>query len=147
MPRRFDLVVFDWDGTVVDSTAMIARSIQKAAADLDLVVPSLEQASHVIGLGLKDALAGAVPDLALRASPILSCSTEFVNCWSALQKVAPGWLSPPERAGAVSTGRSTRPDCACSSHRHAVLTKRIRNRIRRCCSNSRKSSLCIGHVP
>lgn len=64
MPRPFDLVVFDWDGTVVDSTAMIARSIQKAAADLGLVVPSLEQASHVIGLGLKDALAGAVPDLA-----------------------------------------------------------------------------------
>ncbi|HSQ10307.1 MAG TPA: HAD-IA family hydrolase, partial [Burkholderiaceae bacterium] len=64
MPRPFDLVVFDWDGTVVDSTAMIARSIQKAAQDLDLVVPSMEQASHVIGLGLKDALAGAVPDLA-----------------------------------------------------------------------------------
>ena len=64
MPRPFDLVVFDWDGTVVDSTAMIARSIQKAAADLGLQVPSLERASHVIGLGLRDALAAAVPDLA-----------------------------------------------------------------------------------
>jgi phosphoglycolate phosphatase len=63
MPRRFDLVIFDWDGTVVDSTAMIARSIQQAAADLDLRIPSLEQASHVIGLGLHDALAAAVPDL------------------------------------------------------------------------------------
>lgn len=63
MPRPFDLVVFDWDGTVVDSTAMIARSIQKAAADLQLRVPSLERASHVIGLGLNDALAAAVPDL------------------------------------------------------------------------------------
>jgi phosphoglycolate phosphatase len=66
MPRRrFDLVVFDWDGTVVDSTAMIARCIQKAASDLGLVVPTLEQASHVIGLGLQDALARAVPDLPL----------------------------------------------------------------------------------
>jgi phosphoglycolate phosphatase len=64
MPRPFDLVVFDWDGTVVDSTAMIARSIQKAAADLGLRVPSLERASHVIGLGLRDALEAAVPDLA-----------------------------------------------------------------------------------
>ncbi len=63
MRNRFDLVVFDWDGTVVDSTAMIARCIQRAAADLGLVVPSLERASHVIGLGLRDALAGAVPDL------------------------------------------------------------------------------------
>jgi phosphoglycolate phosphatase len=61
--NKFDLVVFDWDGTVVDSTAMIARCIQKAAADLGLAVPSLEQASHVIGLGLRDALSGAVPDL------------------------------------------------------------------------------------
>jgi phosphoglycolate phosphatase len=63
MQRRFDLLVFDWDGTIVDSTAMIAACIQKAAADLDLAVPTLEQASHVIGLGLLDALARAVPDL------------------------------------------------------------------------------------
>jgi phosphoglycolate phosphatase-like HAD superfamily hydrolase len=42
---------------------MIARCIQKSAADLGLAVPSLEQASHVIGLGLADALAQAVPDL------------------------------------------------------------------------------------
>lgn len=63
MPDRFDLIVFDWDGTVVDSTAFISRSIQLAAADLGLAVPSTEQASHVIGLGLTDALARAVPDL------------------------------------------------------------------------------------
>lgn len=63
MPRRFELVVFDWDGTVVDSTALIARSIQRAAADLGLAVPSERDASQVIGLGLRDALARAVPDL------------------------------------------------------------------------------------
>jgi phosphoglycolate phosphatase len=63
MRRRFDLLVFDWDGTIVDSTAMIAACIQKAAADLGLAVPTLERASHVIGLGLQDALARAVPDL------------------------------------------------------------------------------------
>jgi phosphoglycolate phosphatase len=63
MPRRFDLLVFDWDGTIVDSTAMIATCIQKAAADLNLTVPTLAQASHVIGLGLLDALSRAVPDL------------------------------------------------------------------------------------
>jgi phosphoglycolate phosphatase len=60
---RFDLVVFDWDGTLIDSTASIARSIQQAAADLGLAVPDFETASHVIGLGLRDALALAVPDL------------------------------------------------------------------------------------
>jgi phosphoglycolate phosphatase len=65
MPRAFDLIVFDWDGTLADSTAMIAVAIQRAAADLGLGVPSIEQASHVIGLGLQDALARAVPDLAV----------------------------------------------------------------------------------
>lgn len=63
MLDRFDLVVFDWDGTLIDSTATIARSIQQAAADLGLKVPDFETASHVIGLGLRDALALAVPDL------------------------------------------------------------------------------------
>jgi phosphoglycolate phosphatase len=60
---RFDLVVFDWDGTLINSTATIARSIQHAAADLALTVPDFATASHVIGLGLRDALALAVPDL------------------------------------------------------------------------------------
>jgi phosphoglycolate phosphatase len=63
MLERFDLIVFDWDGTLIDSTPTIARSIQAAAADLGLPVPDFERASHVIGLGLRDALALAVPDL------------------------------------------------------------------------------------
>jgi phosphoglycolate phosphatase len=63
MRERFDVVVFDWDGTVIDSTATIARSIMAAAADLGLPVPDFAQASHVIGLGLSDALARAVPTL------------------------------------------------------------------------------------
>ena len=62
--RRFDLIVFDWDGTVVDSTSMIAGCIRSAASDLGLTVPTMEQASHVIGLGLLDALSHAVPGLA-----------------------------------------------------------------------------------
>jgi phosphoglycolate phosphatase len=60
---RFDLVVFDWDGTLSDSTAAIVSAIQDAAADLDLPVPDHATASHVIGLGLHDALARAVPTL------------------------------------------------------------------------------------
>lgn len=63
--RRFDLIVFDWDGTIVDSTSMIAGCIRSAASDLGLAVPTIEQASHVIGLGLRDALSHAVPGLAL----------------------------------------------------------------------------------
>jgi len=61
--HRFDLVVFDWDGTLMDSTDVIATSIQRACADLGLPVPSDHRANHVIGLGLSDALAYAVPEL------------------------------------------------------------------------------------
>jgi len=61
MTKRYDLLVFDWDGTVMDSTAVIAGSIQAACRDLNLPVPSDEAARHVIGMGLGDALRHAVP--------------------------------------------------------------------------------------
>ncbi|HEY0818963.1 MAG TPA: HAD-IA family hydrolase [Rhizobacter sp.] len=62
-PRRFDLIAFDWDGTLFDSTALIARSIQAACADLGVAVPSDKDASYVIGMGLIDALQHAAPGL------------------------------------------------------------------------------------
>ena len=61
--RRFDLIVFDWDGTLFDSTALIARCIQAACADLGVPVPSDKDASYVIGMGLIEALQHAAPDL------------------------------------------------------------------------------------
>lgn len=62
-PRRFDLIAFDWDGTLFDSTAIIVRCIQRAVADVGGAVPSDEQAAYVIGLGLMQALAHAAPDV------------------------------------------------------------------------------------
>jgi phosphoglycolate phosphatase len=62
-PRRFDLIVFDWDGTLFDSTALIVRCMQSACADIGVEVPSTERAAYVIGLGLRDALQHAVPGL------------------------------------------------------------------------------------
>jgi phosphoglycolate phosphatase len=61
--RKYSLLVFDWDGTLMDSTAGIALSIQQAAREMGLPVPGREAASHVIGLGLHDSLRGAVPSL------------------------------------------------------------------------------------
>jgi phosphoglycolate phosphatase len=62
-PQRFDLLAFDWDGTLFDSTALIARSIQRAAVDLGLEEPDYDEAKYVIGLGLRDALERVVPGL------------------------------------------------------------------------------------
>ena len=71
-PRRFDLIVFDWDGTLYDSTALIARCIQASCADLAVPVPSVQDASYVIGMGLTEALQHAAPGLAPERYPELS---------------------------------------------------------------------------
>ena len=63
MPKRFEMIVFDWDGTLMDSAGAIIASIQASCSDLGLPVPERERAAHVIGLGLKDALSYAVPEL------------------------------------------------------------------------------------
>lgn len=63
MARRYELIIFDWDGTVLDSAGAIVSSIQQAAQDLGLQPPSDERARHVIGLGLHEALRYAMPDL------------------------------------------------------------------------------------
>jgi len=60
---RYPLLVFDWDGTLIDSARTIVACIQAACRDLGLTVPDEARASHVIGLGLKDALAYAIPGL------------------------------------------------------------------------------------
>jgi phosphoglycolate phosphatase len=63
MRRRFDLLVFDWDGTLMDSAACIAASLQCACEDLGYPVPSDREARYVIGLGLSDAMAHILPDV------------------------------------------------------------------------------------
>jgi phosphoglycolate phosphatase len=70
--RRFDLIAFDWDGTLFDSTAIIARCIQAAVLDVGGQKPSDEAASYVIGMGLMQALAHAAPDVPEERYPLLS---------------------------------------------------------------------------
>ncbi|MDM0012633.1 HAD-IA family hydrolase [Variovorax sp. J22P168] len=62
-PRRFDLIAFDWDGTLYDSTRLITRCIQAAVVDVGGARPSDNDAAWVIGLGLAEALARAAPDV------------------------------------------------------------------------------------
>jgi phosphoglycolate phosphatase len=72
MKRRFDLIVFDWDGTLFDSTMLIVRCIQNACRDIAAPVPSDADAAYVIGLGLHDALQHAAPGLAPERYPELA---------------------------------------------------------------------------
>ena len=70
-PRNFDLIAFDWDGTLFDSTQIIVRCIQAAVKDVGGTVPTDEAAGYVIGLGLMQALAHAAPDVPQDRYPLL----------------------------------------------------------------------------
>ena len=60
---NYELVIFDWDGTLMDSTRLIARSLQKACADIGIAVPSERDALFVIGLNLQDSFRHVAPGL------------------------------------------------------------------------------------
>lgn len=71
-PRRFRLIVFDWDGTLADSTALIAAAIRAACVEIGRPMPSEADARYVIGLGLADALAHVAPGLTAEEGRLLA---------------------------------------------------------------------------
>lgn len=62
-PKRYELIVFDWDGTIMDSTGLIAECIQLAARDRHLPIPSTDAAKSIIGLGIHESTVQLFPDL------------------------------------------------------------------------------------
>ena len=74
---KYNLVVFDWDGTLLDSAGAIVQAIQAACRDLGHPPPSDDQARHVIGLGLVDALRHAAPDLPPQRYPAMADRYRF----------------------------------------------------------------------
>jgi phosphoglycolate phosphatase len=114
-PLNFDLIAFDWDGTLFDSTQIIVRSIQLAVADVGGTVPSNEAASYVIGLGLMQALAHAAPDVPEARYPELGQRYRHhyalhQNDITLFEGVLPLLLDLKERGHllAVATGKSRR---------------------------------------
>jgi len=113
MAKRFELLVFDWDGTLFNSTGAIVRSIQASCRDVGLPEPSDEQASHVIGLGLSEALRYAVPALTEIQLPLLieRYRHYYLACDQDIQ-LFPGAVEMVERLFAqgfqlaVATGKS-----------------------------------------
>jgi phosphoglycolate phosphatase len=109
---RYSLIVFDWDGTLIDSAGTIVRCIQDAARDLGLEVPDRERASHVIGLGLHDSLRLAVPSLSAERYPDFAAHyrKHFLARQDAML-LFPGILDlldrlSKERLLAIATGKS-----------------------------------------
>ena len=113
--RNFDLIAFDWDGTLFDSTQIITRCIQAAVVDVGGARPTDQAAGYVIGLGLKQALAHAAPDVPPEKYPLLGERYQHhyalhVSDLSLFEGVLPMLAALKSRGHklAVATGKSRR---------------------------------------
>lgn len=61
MQKSFKLLVFDWDGTLMDSEARIVNCMRAAITELELALPDDSSISNIIGLGLKEAICMLIP--------------------------------------------------------------------------------------
>ncbi len=108
------LLIFDWDGTLVDSVAFIAESMRTAASAEGLPVPSVDAARNIVGLGLNEAIKTLYPQIckaqsvALRASfsDIFRCQKNYpCELFDGVRRYLRCW----HEAGftlAVATGKS-----------------------------------------
>ena len=113
--RKFDLIAFDWDGTLFDSTQVIVRCIQAAVCDVGGKKPTDSAAAYVIGLGLAQALAHAAPDVPPEKYPELGLRYRYhyarhANDLSLFVGVLPllALLKARGHLLAVATGKSRR---------------------------------------
>jgi phosphoglycolate phosphatase len=95
MQKQFDLIVWDWDGTLADSTGMITQALLNAAAQVGLPTLSSSQASSIIGLGLREAIHALYGDIP--AAQAQALATQYSNNYYA------GESSIPLFSGAVDT--------------------------------------------
>ena len=84
---KYELIVFDWDGTILDSPAAIAECIQASCGELGLEVPDRSRASHVIGLGLPELMRAVAPALPPERYPefIEAYRRHFRRCEPSMQ--------------------------------------------------------------
>jgi len=61
--NKYSLLVFDWDGTLIDSKVQIVNCMQATIAALELEVRSDKQISDIIGLGLEEAIRRLYPNI------------------------------------------------------------------------------------
>ena len=111
----YKLLVFDWDGTLMDSEAKIVACLQAAAAEMRLATPAEKDARQVIGLGLVEALKMLFPehDEATRKGLAEAYRDHFLVRNRARSRLFPGVTETLESLAedyllAVATGKSRR---------------------------------------
>lgn len=115
MTHQYRMLVFDWDGTIMDSTALIAQCIRHAALATGLPEPSVMDAKSVIGLGVKESIERLFPGIDRTMAQTFG--THYRTQFLARDHETPLYegmrelleqLDQPERILAVATGKSRR---------------------------------------
>jgi len=86
MMKTYDLIVFDWDGTLMDSTRQIIDAMQLGIEQLNLPQLSDSTVSHIIGLGLNEAVYTLYPELDIETRHQLGL------------RYQQNWLAQPDQA-------------------------------------------------
>ena len=76
MRNRFDLIIFDWDGTLINSIDWITCCLQHAAVQYDCPIPESQAAKDVIGLSINKAMQTLFPEV------IHQTQEQLVACYS-----------------------------------------------------------------
>lgn len=116
MKREFELIVFDWDGTLMDSEAKIVRCFTNAALDAGVPDPGAAAIRNIIGLGLSEAIAALFPEVEAgrRARIVERYREHFLHLDDTATDLFPGvseGLDTLKRSGyrlAVATGKARR---------------------------------------
>jgi phosphoglycolate phosphatase len=116
MSRRYELLIFDWDGTLMDSIDRIVRCFRNACTDVGVPAPAVPATRHVIGLGLTEAIEQLLPqeDAATRARVVQRYREHFLHLDHTAMPLYAGVRAGLERLAehgyllAVATGKSRR---------------------------------------
>ncbi|MGZ8189809.1 MAG: HAD family hydrolase [Methylococcaceae bacterium] len=114
MKNKFDLIIFDWDGTLIDSIDWIAKCLQKAGEHCDCAIPDYKSTKDVIGLSIKKAMQALFPEADQQTQEqLIACySHEYFSRQISRDDLFPGvfeMLEQLKQAGfqlAVATGKT-----------------------------------------
>jgi phosphoglycolate phosphatase len=116
MKRAHELIIFDWDGTLMDSAAKIVRCFENALADTGIPSPGETAIRHIIGLGLTEAVTALLPDrdIVTRTRAVDRYREHFLHLDQTDSELFPGVQAGLEDLAnrgyllAVATGKSRR---------------------------------------
>ena len=81
MKTNYDVIIFDWDGTLVDSIDWIVHCLQRAAEDCQVNIPEQQSVRNIIGLSLERSMQKLFPDInAVTKQTLVDCyKTHFFS--------------------------------------------------------------------